>query len=71
MESKILKSMEKSLKLSDYDRKGDPNEHMKLMDDRLSCFSTDDTSKCKLFMPTLVGSILLWFNVLVYRCIYS
>lgn len=63
--------MEKPTILNDYDGKGDSNDHMQLVDDRLSCFNTDDTSKCKLFALTLVGLIQLWFNCLPHGCIYS
>lgn len=64
MESNILKYVEKSPKLSDYDGKGDPDEHVQLVNDQLSYFSIDDASKCKLFMLTQVDLTLLWFNVL-------
>lgn len=53
LESKILKSIEKSPKLSNYDRKGDPDEHVKLVNGQLSCFNTNDSSNCILFVLTL------------------
>lgn len=46
--------MEKSPKLINYDGKGDPNEHVQLVDEGLSYIGVDDASKCKLFTLTLV-----------------
>lgn len=71
LESNILKYMEKSPKLSDYDGKGDPDEHVQLVNDRMSYFSIDNAPKCKLFMLTQVDLTLLWFNGLPDRSIDS
>lgn len=54
--------MDKPLKLCEYDGKGDHDEHVQLVDDRLNYFSTDEASKCKLFTLTLVGLARMWFN---------
>lgn len=68
LESKIPKYMEKTPKLSDYDGKGDLDEHMQLVDDRFSYFGVDDASKCKLFALALVGPACLWFYGLPDKC---
>lgn len=54
--------MEKPSKFGDYIGKRDPDEHVQLVNDRLSYFSIDDTSKCKLFASTLVRYTRMWFN---------
>lgn len=59
---KISKCMEEPPKLGDYNVKRDPDEHVQVVNDRLNYFSADDASKCKLFVLTLVGSTMLWFN---------
>lgn len=56
--------MEKPSKLRNYDEKEGLNEHIQLVDDQLSCFSTDDASKCKLFALTMVVPARLWFIVM-------
>lgn len=63
--------MEKPPKLSDYDGKWDPDEYIQLVDDRMSYFSADDVSKCKLFAVTLVRPTQFWFNGLPDGCIDS
>lgn len=55
LESKITNSMKKSLKQGEYDGKGDPWEHVQLVNDRLSSFNTNDASKWKLYVLTLIG----------------
>lgn len=40
--------MEKPPKMGNYDGKGDPDKHMQLVNNRLSYFSVDGVSKCKL-----------------------
>lgn len=45
MESKIPKSTENPPKVNDYDEKGDLDEHMQPVNDRLSFFSADDVTK--------------------------
>lgn len=70
LESKILKCMEKTPKLTNYDRKGDPDEHVQLIDEQLSYFSTEDTSKYMLF--ALIMIIPTWLRIdLPYICIDS
>lgn len=45
LESKILKSIEKPSKLGEYDEKGDPYEHVHLVNNRMNYISIDDASK--------------------------
>ncbi|CAI8618236.1 unnamed protein product [Vicia faba] len=53
LERRTSKSMEKTPKLTDYDRNGDLDEHVKLVDEWFNYFGADDTSKCKLFVLTM------------------
>lgn len=69
MESKIPKSMEKTPKLRDYDGNGNPYEHMQLVGDQLSYFSTGETSMYKFFELTLVEPTRLWLNGMPDACI--
>lgn len=62
LECKILKPMDKPPKMGKYDGKGDPDEHMYLVNDWINYFSIDDTSSCKLFALTLIELTRLWFN---------
>lgn len=55
LETRIPRFMEKPIKLVDYDGKRDPDEHVQLVDERLSYFSVDNAYKCKLFTLTLIG----------------
>lgn len=61
--------MEKPSRLTDYDGKGDPDEHVQVMDNWLSYFSIDDAFKCNLFALNLFEPSRLWFNVLPDGCI--
>lgn len=54
--------MKKSTKLREYEGKGDPDEHVQLVNDWMNYFSTDKASKCKLFALTLVGPSKMWRN---------
>lgn len=54
--------MEKPPKLGEYNRKGDPREHVRLVNDQLNYFSVDDASKFKLLALSLVGLSRPWFN---------
>lgn len=45
--------MEKPPKLGEYDVKGDPIEHVELINKRPNYFNIDEASKCKLFSLTL------------------
>lgn len=65
LESKVLKVHEEDAKLEEYDKKGDLDEHVQLVNEQLSYFSTDDASKCKLFVLTLIRSPQMWFNGLI------
>lgn len=38
------------------------DEHVCLVDDRMSYFNVDDAPKCKLFALTLIWPTQLWFN---------
>lgn len=57
--------MENPPKVGDHDGKGDLDEHVQLVNGRLSYFIIDDASKCKLFVLTLARSARLWFNDLL------
>lgn len=46
--------MQKPTKLGEYDGKGDLDEYVKLVNDRINYYSVDDTSKWKLLELTLV-----------------
>lgn len=50
--------------MGEYNGKGDPGEHVQLINDQLNYFHTDKSFECKLFMLTLIGSTKLWFNAL-------
>ncbi|XP_058758357.1 uncharacterized protein LOC131631583 [Vicia villosa] len=54
--------MEKPPKMGKYDGKGDPDEYMKLIKDRLNDLSADETSNSKLFALTLIGMTRKWFS---------
>lgn len=54
LESKISKSMDTLPKLGEYGKKWDPDEHEKLVNDRLSYFSANDASKRKMFVLSLI-----------------
>lgn len=56
-------------KLSEYDGKGDPNEHVQLVNERVNYFSANDVSQCNLFAMTLVVSARLWLIGLADRSI--
>lgn len=62
LERKVPKSMEKLPRRGHYKDKMDFDEHMQLMNDQLSYFSTNDPYKSKLFTLTLLGPIWLWLN---------
>lgn len=40
--------------MGEYNRKGDSDEHVQLINDRLNYSNMDEGSKCKLFALTLV-----------------
>lgn len=63
--------MDNPPKLNEYNKKGDSNEHVQLVNDRLNYFNIDEAFKCKFFTLTLVGSAMIWFNGLPDRCIES
>lgn len=65
IDNRIPKSLEKSLTMKKYDGNGDPNEHVKHIDDRSNYYHTDKATKCKLFELTLIGSNRLWFKALL------
>lgn len=54
--------MKKPPKLGKYNGKGDLEEHIQLIDDRLNYFIANKASKYKLFTLTLVRPTRLWFN---------
>lgn len=62
--------MEKTPKLTNYDRKGDPDEHVQLIDEQLSYFNTEDTSKYVLFDLIMIKPTRLRID-LPYICIDS
>lgn len=70
-DSRIPKLTEKPPKISEYNKKGDPDEHVQLVDDQLNYFNFGDVPKCKLFALTLVGLSRLWFNTLLDGSIKS
>lgn len=45
LDSQIPKSLEKPLRLKEYDGKGDPDEHLQLVDENLNHFDADEVSK--------------------------
>lgn len=47
--------MQKPPKLEEYNGKGNPDEHVKLVNYRFNYYSADDASKCKMLALTLVG----------------
>lgn len=63
--------MQKPPKLEEYNGKGDPDEHVELVNDRPNYYSADDTSRCKLLTLTLVRLTRLWFNSPLDNCIKS
>lgn len=71
LESMIPNSKEKLPKLTHYEGKEDPNEHVQLVDKQLIYFGVEEPFKCKLFALILVGPIWLWFNDLPDGCIGS
>lgn len=44
--SQILRYLEKPHKLKEYDGKGDPKEHVQLINERLNYFQVDEATKC-------------------------
>lgn len=52
--------MDKSPKAGEYDEKRYPKKHVYLVNDRLSCFSANEVSKCKLLALTMVILAKLW-----------
>lgn len=58
LDNKILRSMEKPLKLRSYDGNKDSDEHIDHVDDHLDYNHADTNVKCKLFMLTLTKSAL-------------
>lgn len=71
MESKIPKSMQKPLKLEEYNGKGEHGKHVQLVNEWLNYYSADNASKLKLLGSTLVAPDILWFNGLLDGCIES
>lgn len=61
--------MQKSPKLEEYNKKGDPDDYVQLVNDQ---FNYDrDASKSNLSVLVLVGSVRLWFNEICDNCIDS
>lgn len=71
LEINIPKLIQKPLKLGECNGKGDPDEHIQLVNDRLNYYSADEAFKFKLLALTLVGSARLWSNNLPDDCIES
>lgn len=42
--------------MGEYNGKGDPGEHVQLINNQLNYFHADKSFECKLFMLTLIGS---------------
>lgn len=63
-DNRIPKSMEKPPNMGEYKGNGYPDENVQLVNKRLKYLNADKSSKCKMFMLTLIGSIRLWFNAL-------
>lgn len=61
--------MKKPPMLGEYNGKGDPAEHMQIVNDRLDYYNTDDASKCKLLAVMLVKPARLLFKGLLVSCI--
>lgn len=64
LESKIPKSTEKLPKIGEYNGKGYLDEHIQLINESLSYFTLDETSKFKMFAMSLVVPATLWLNSL-------
>lgn len=63
--------MEKPPKTSEYNKKGIPDDHVQLVNDRLNYFNVEESSKCNMFIINLVGQTKLWFNAFPDRSIES
>lgn len=63
--------MQKPPKLEEYNEKGDPDKHMKLINDQLNYYCACNASQCKQLELTMVGPTQLWFNILFYGCVDS
>lgn len=63
--------MEKPPNMGDYDGKGDPDENLQLVKERLNYYNVEDASKCKLFALSLVRPTRLLFNDLLDEFIKS
>lgn len=59
LNSQIQKSLEKPMKLNNYDGKGDLDKYVRHVDDRLNYYPTDEAAKCKFFALTLAESTRL------------
>lgn len=60
LENRIYRSLEKPLKLSEYDRIGDPDEHIEHINNRVNYYHVEGPVKCKLFALTLIGATRKW-----------
>lgn len=69
--TRILDSWVSNSKLHSYDRKGDSDEHMQHVDDRLDYYHVNEALKCNLFTLTLTGSTMICFKSLPNKSIYS
>lgn len=71
LNNRILKSIEKTLKLQSNDGNGDTNKHIEHVDNMLDYYHTQVIVKCKLFSLTSTRSIMNWFNILLDGSINS
>lgn len=62
LECRVPKSLEKPLKLQNYDGTRDLDEHVKHVDDHLAYYHVDKVVKCKLFALTLSESFMSLCN---------
>lgn len=63
--------MKKPPKIWEYDGKGDHDEHIQLVNDRMNYFSNDKASNWKFFVLTLFNSTKMYFNGLPDESIQS
>lgn len=71
LDSIILKTLENFLKVQSYNGVRDPDEHVDHIDDRLDYSHANGLMKCKIFVLTLIVSVMTWFKSLQDGSIYS
>lgn len=69
LDSEIPKSLEKPPKLNNYSKKGDSNEHVQHVGNRLNYYHTNKKAQCKLITLNLTESSMIWFKSLPNRSV--